>query len=61
MNTERGNQADIRAFGSFNRAESAIMRIVNITNLKTGTFSGQATGPRADIRRLCVSSASGLV
>ncbi len=38
------NQTDVRAFGGFNRAHTAVVRIVNVTNLERSTVTGQTAG-----------------
>ena len=41
INTKRGDKTDIRAFGRLNRAKAAIVSIVNVTDLETGTLARQ--------------------
>ena len=44
IHAQRRNQTDIRAFRRFNRAETAVMRIVNVAHLETGTLTRQTAG-----------------
>ena len=39
INTERGDQTDIRSFRRLNRTETTIVRIVYVTNLEARTFT----------------------
>ena len=41
VNTEGGDKTDIGAFRSLDSAESSIMGVVNVTNLKSGTLTRQ--------------------
>ena len=41
-----GDQADVRAFRRFNWAHAAIVAIVYVTHLKSGTVSGKAAGAK---------------
>ncbi len=57
-----GDQADVGAFGGLDGAHTAIVAVVHVADLETRRGHGKdRRGPRADIRRLCVSSASGFV
>ena len=38
------DQTDVRSFWRLYRTHSSIMRIVNVSNLKSGTVSGQTAG-----------------
>ena len=54
------DQADVGTFGRLDRAQAAIVGIVNVADLHARAVTGQTAGPRADRRRLWVSSARGL-
>ena len=41
---KRCDQADIRAFRRLDRADTAIVRRMYVTDFETGTLTGQATG-----------------
>ena len=41
---KRVNQTDVRTFGRLDRTHSSVMRIVNVTNLKSGTVSRKTAG-----------------
>src|SRR6056297_1396044 len=43
VNTQRGNQTNVWTFRGFNRAETTIVRIMNVTILKTGSFTRKTT------------------
>ena len=43
MNTQRRNQTNVGTFRSLNGTQTAIVGVVNVTNLKTGTFAAQTT------------------
>ena len=43
INGKTGNQTDVRSFRSFNRADTTIVRDVNVTDFKASTFSIQST------------------
>ncbi len=45
---ERGDQADVRTFGCFDRADTTVVCTVNVTNVETGALPGQA--PRSERR-----------
>src|SRR6202041_3255171 len=42
---ERGDQADVRAFGRFHRADAAVMGRMNVAYFKAGTVTGQPARP----------------
>ncbi len=44
---KRVNQANIRAFGCFNRTHTTVMGRVHIAHLKPGPFTSQATRPKS--------------
>ena len=44
VNAERRNQTDVRTFRGLDWAETAIMSIVHVTDLETGTFTRQTAG-----------------
>ena len=59
---ERRDQADVRAFRRLDRADPAVVRRVHVAHLESGALPrSDRAGPRAESRRLWVSSASGLV
>ena len=58
---QRADQADVRAFRRLDRADAAVVAVVNVAHVEAGAVAGEAAGPSAESRRLCVSSASGLV
>ena len=39
------DQTNVRSFRSFNRTQTAIVRVVYVTNLETGSFTTQTTWP----------------
>ena len=41
--TQWRNQTDVRTFRSLNRTKTTIVCVVNVTNLKSGTFTGKTT------------------
>ena len=43
---QRVDQANVGAFGRFNRANPAVMGHVYVTHFKAGTFARQATGAK---------------
>jgi hypothetical protein len=61
MHAQRGYKTNVRTFRCFDGTETPVVGIVYVTHLKTGTFWERPPGPSADIRRLWVISASGLV
>ena len=44
VNAERRNQTDVRTFRGLDWAETAIVSIVHVTDLETGTFTRQTAG-----------------
>src|SRR5699024_10281328 len=44
---KRVDQTDVRSLRSLNRAHSSIVRIVNISNLESGTVTGQTAGSQS--------------
>ncbi len=44
VNTQRRDQPDIRTFGRLDRADSSIVRDMNIPHLETGAFTVETTG-----------------
>ena len=44
IDAQRRNQTDVRSLRSFDRAETAVMRIVYVAHLETGAFARQTTG-----------------
>ena len=58
---KRADQADVRAFRRFNRADAAVVRRVNVAHFESRAFTRKPPGPRAERRRLCVISLSGFV
>ena len=55
------DQADVRAFRRFDRADASVVRRMNVSNLEARAITTQTTRPSAERRRLWVSSASGFV
>ena len=47
--------------GRFDRADAAVVRRMNVAHFEARALAERPPGPRAERRRLCVSSASGLV
>src|SRR5436190_1279867 len=58
---ERIDQPDVRAFRRLDRAYPPVVRRVHVAHFKSSSFSGEAPGPSAETRRLCVISDKGLV
>ena len=59
---ERRDEADVRTFRRLDRADAAVVRRVNVADLEARALAREAAGPeRAERRRLCVTSLSGLV
>lgn len=56
-----GNQADVRSFRRLNGAQASVMAVVYVADIEVRSLPLRPPGPRADMRRLCVSSASGFV
>ena len=44
---QRVDQANVRTFRRLNRAHSAVMRIVNISDFESGSVPGQTAGPQS--------------
>ena len=44
---QRVNQADVRTFGRFNRADTAVMRRMNVSNFKACAVARQAAGAQS--------------
>ena len=44
-NAERGDETDVRAFWRFDRADSAVVRDVDVTNFKAGSLAVEAAWP----------------
>jgi len=62
VNAKRRNQTDIRTFRSFDGTQATVVSIVlRHETSKPARSRDRPPGPRADRRRLCVISASGLV
>ena len=58
---KRGDQTDVRTFRRFNRANPAVVARMDVAHFKACAFAVQAARPKEERRRLCVSSATGLV
>jgi hypothetical protein len=46
------NQTDVRTFRCFNRADTAIMRVMNVTDIETGAFTAQTARAKGRERAL---------
>ena len=47
INSQRANQTNVRAFRRFNRTHTAVMAVVYVAHLKTGTVTGKTTRPQS--------------
>lgn len=54
------DKTDVLTFRGFDRAHSAVVSVVNVTNFEACSFAAETPGPKAESLRLCVSSAIGL-
>jgi hypothetical protein len=52
MHTKSRDQTNIWTFRCFNRTQTSIVRIMNVTNFKTALSRLNPPGPSAEIRRL---------
>ena len=56
IDAERGDQADVRTFRRLDRAEAAVVRVVHVADLETGTVAGKTArtqgGETAFVRHL---------
>ena len=56
IDAERGDQADVRTFRRLDRAEAAVVRVVNVSHFETGPFAGKTArtqcGETALVRHL---------